>query len=137
MELKGKTLKVYLYLLKHQNAGVREIQRALKFKTPSLVQYHLNKLKDMGLIYEEKGRYYISKEVKPDILKDFVRIGFILVPRLFLFGIFYFIISLYFMLKYLNDSLSLIDNYLLVFLPLLFSLLIILEGYLAYKRLKV
>jgi DNA-binding transcriptional ArsR family regulator len=115
MELKGKTLKVYLYLLKHQNAGVREIQRALKFKTPSLVQYHLNKLKDMGLIYEEKGRYYISKEVKPDILKDFVRIGFILVPRLFLFGIFYFIISLYFMLKYLNDSLSLIDNYLLVF----------------------
>jgi DNA-binding transcriptional ArsR family regulator len=136
MELKGKTLKVYLYLLKHQNAGVREIQRALKFKTPSLVQYHLNKLKDMGLIYEEKGRYYISKEVKPDILKDFVRIGFILVPRLFLFGIFYFIISLYFMLKYLNDSLSLIDNYLLVFLPLLFSLLIILEGYFAYKRLK-
>jgi DNA-binding transcriptional ArsR family regulator len=137
MELSGKTLKVYLYLLKHQNAGVREIQRALKFKTPSLVQYHLNKLKDMGLIYEEKGRYYISKEVKPDILKDFVRIGFILVPRLFLFGIFYFIISLYFMLKYLNDSLSLIDNYLLVFLPLLFSLLIILEGYFAYKRLKV
>jgi DNA-binding transcriptional ArsR family regulator len=137
MELKGKTLKVYLYLLKHQNAGVREIQRALKFKTPSLVQYHLNKLKDMGLIYEEKGRYYISKEVKPDILKDFVRIGFILVPRLFLFGIFYFIISLYFMLKYLNDSLSLIDSYLLVFLPLLFSLLIILEGYFAYKRLKV
>jgi DNA-binding transcriptional ArsR family regulator len=137
MELKGKTLKVYLYLLKHQNAGVREIQRALKFKTPSLVQYHLNKLKDMGLIYEEKGRYYISKEVKPDILKDFVRIGFILVPRLFLFGIFYFIISLYFMFKYLNDSLSLIDSYLLVFLPLLFSLLIILEGYFAYKRLKV
>jgi DNA-binding transcriptional ArsR family regulator len=126
-----------LYLLKHQDAGVREIQRALKFKTPSLVQYHLNKLKDMGLIYEEKGRYYISKEVKPDILKDFVRIGFILVPRLFLFGIFYFIISLYFMFKYLNDSLSLIDNYLLVFLPLLFSLLIILEGYFAYKRLKV
>jgi Sugar-specific transcriptional regulator TrmB. len=115
MELKGKTLKVYLYILTHQNAGVREIQRALKFKTPSLVQYHLNKLKEMGLVYEEKGKYYISREVKPDVLKDFLRIGFILVPRLFLVGIFYFVISLYFILKFLNNSLNIIDNYLLIF----------------------
>ncbi|NIM45531.1 MAG: hypothetical protein GTN80_07805, partial [Nitrososphaeria archaeon] len=45
-ELKGKTLLVYWYLIKERgdSVGVREIQRALKFSSPSVASYHLEKL---------------------------------------------------------------------------------------------
>ena len=40
-ELKGKTLLVYMYLIKSKDpaVGVREVQRALGFSSPS-VSYH-------------------------------------------------------------------------------------------------
>jgi len=45
MELKGKLLQVYLYVLKNNEVGVREVQRSLKFKSPSLAEYYLKNLK--------------------------------------------------------------------------------------------
>ena len=41
-ELKGNTLRVYIYALKKRRVGVREVQRALLMSKPSLAQYHLN-----------------------------------------------------------------------------------------------
>jgi len=45
-ELKGKTLLVYMYLLRstEPTVGVREVQRSLGFSSPSVSSYHLNKL---------------------------------------------------------------------------------------------
>ena len=41
----GKTLDVYLCILTSESSmGVREIWRALNFSSPSLAQYHVNKL---------------------------------------------------------------------------------------------
>jgi len=43
-ELRGNTLKVYWYMLEHggeSSVGVREIQRALGFSSPTLAAYHL------------------------------------------------------------------------------------------------
>ena len=46
----GTTLKVYKFLLKHNQAiGVRELQRSLEFSSPSVAAHHLNKLEEWGL----------------------------------------------------------------------------------------
>ncbi len=51
-ELKGKTLLVYMYLLRSNDpdVGVREVQRSLGFSSPSVSSYHLNKLRELGLV---------------------------------------------------------------------------------------
>lgn len=49
-ELKGKTLLVYMHILKagHETVGVREVQRTLGFSSPSVAAYHLQKLQDLA-----------------------------------------------------------------------------------------
>ncbi len=83
--LRGKTLLVYRFIIS-QNApvGVREIQRKLKFSSPSLAHYHLDKLKEEGLVKEEAGGYTADKVV----LKNLVRFRDMLIPRFF----FYFLL---------------------------------------------
>jgi len=58
-ELKGNTLRVYWYVMnaKEQTVGVREVQRALSFSSPTLALYHLDKLKDLGLVSKDTGEY--------------------------------------------------------------------------------
>ncbi|HYR04427.1 MAG TPA: hypothetical protein VEO75_03480, partial [Nitrososphaerales archaeon] len=44
-ELRGKTLKVYMYILKQgKPVGVREVQRELGFSSPSVAYHHIEKL---------------------------------------------------------------------------------------------
>ena len=48
-ELRGKTLKVYLYILRQGKAvGVREVQRELGLSSPSVAFHHIEKLKTLG-----------------------------------------------------------------------------------------
>lgn len=88
-ELKGNTLRVYVYALKKRKVGVREVQRALLMSNPSLAQYHLNKLKDLGLVSENNGEYVISSEVKVDVMRDFLRLGTLIVPRFVFYAAFF------------------------------------------------
>jgi DNA-binding transcriptional ArsR family regulator len=88
-ELKGNTLRVYVYALKKRRVGVREVQRALLMSNPSLAQYHLNKLRELGLVSEQNGEYEISSEVKVDVMRDFLRLGTLLVPRLVFYAGFF------------------------------------------------
>ncbi len=82
-ELKGKTLLVYMHLLKagQETVGVREIQRALGFSSPSVAAYHLTKLQDLGLIENAFGDYRLIKEVKVGVLRSFVSLGGVMLPR--------------------------------------------------------
>ncbi len=80
-ELKGNTLRVYVYALKKRRVGVREVQRALLMSNPSLAQYHLNKLRELGLVSETNGEYEVVGEVKVDVMRDFLRVGTLIVPR--------------------------------------------------------
>jgi len=83
--LHGKTLQVYRFIIAQNGpVGVREIQRKLKFSSPSLAHYHIDKLKNEGLIKEEVGGYIADKV----ILKNLVRFRNMLIPRFF----FYFLI---------------------------------------------
>ncbi|MFP3950903.1 MAG: hypothetical protein ACLFVP_01990 [Candidatus Bathyarchaeia archaeon] len=88
-ELKGKTLRVYMYMLQSEEdgVGVREVQRALDFSSPSVSSYHLNKLRDLGLVENRYGDYYLKKEVKIGVLKQFVSLGGVMLPRYLFYAV--------------------------------------------------
>lgn len=88
-ELKGKTLIVYMYIIRvnQPSVGVREVQRALGFSSPSVSAYHLNKLKDLGLVESIRGDYSLIRMVKVGVLKQFVTFGGIMLPRYLFYAV--------------------------------------------------
>lgn len=94
-ELKGNTLRVYVYALKRKRVGVREVQRSLRLSNPSLAQYHLNKLKELGLLKEEGGEYEIVNNVNVDVMRDFLRVGTLLVPRFIFYAVLFTVFTAY------------------------------------------
>jgi hypothetical protein len=86
--LRGNTLKVYWFLLRAEKGvvGVRETQRALKFSSPALAAYHLDKLAELGLVEKVRGEYRLVKTVNVGVLKQFVRFGTYLLPRYLLYA---------------------------------------------------
>ena len=94
-QLKGNTLRVYVYALKKRKVGVREVQRALLMSNPSLAQYHLNKLKDLGLVSENNGEYEVAGEVKVDVMRDFLRLGTLIVPRFIFYAAVFTVFAVY------------------------------------------
>jgi predicted DNA-binding transcriptional regulator len=89
-ELKGKTLLVYWYMLERSShsVGVREIQRELKFSSPSIAVHHLQKLQDLGLVDKRgTGEYVLVGEVKVGILRMFTRMGRFMVPRYLFYSV--------------------------------------------------
>ncbi len=91
-KLRGKTLQVYLYLIRSggdDSYGVREVQRALGFKSPSIASYHLEKLRELGLLVkDEKGDYRVAKEVNIGLFKLYIKIGELRMPRFLLYACF-------------------------------------------------
>ena len=51
-----------------------------------MAAYHLEKLEELGLAKNEHGEYYLVKEVKVGVLKQFVRFGAFLLPRYFFYA---------------------------------------------------
>jgi hypothetical protein len=101
-ELRGKTLTVYLYLLKHGKAvGVREIQKELGFSSPSVAFHHLDKLVGLGVVdKDEYERYVLARKVDSGILHSFVSIGGLNLPRLGFYAAFFTTIAAaYFLLN--------------------------------------
>ena len=84
----GTTWDVYLHILTSERAqGVREIRRHMEFSSPSLAQYHVNKLLDLGLIKTTlDGKYEIDEAEKMDILRSFIIYRGKLIPRLVFYG---------------------------------------------------
>jgi DNA-binding transcriptional ArsR family regulator len=78
-ELKGKTLLVYWYLLQRSthSVGVREVQRALKFSSPSIAVHHLQKLQDLGLVEKKGTGEYVL----------FTKMGRFMVPRYLFYSV--------------------------------------------------
>jgi hypothetical protein len=82
--LKGKTMGVYALLVTHGPLGVRDVQRALHFSSPSLALHHLNKLLEAELVSKDAhGVYSVAKQVRVGSLSLFVKIGSRLMPRYF------------------------------------------------------
>ena len=84
--LKGNTLKVHRFIIEQKEpARVRGIQRSLDFSSPSLAYYHIEKLKDAGLVREEELGYVADKIV----LKNLVRLKNTLIPRYYFYSLFF------------------------------------------------
>jgi hypothetical protein len=105
-EIKGNTLKIYLYLLKHGSSELRDIQRGIGLSTASLASYHLGKLVEAGFVkQDEYGRYLTVKDSSEKILDGYSRIGSAVVPQLFFFSLFFTILIAFFSLAiFYNQS---------------------------------
>ena len=84
-ELKGLTLRIYWHILslnKKEAIGVRSVQRALNLSSPSVASHHLEKLKNLGLLEKDQtGEYRLVSQVKVGILRNFVGVLGVLLPR--------------------------------------------------------
>jgi len=65
---------------------VREIWRALDLSSPSLAQYHVNKLLDLKLIEPVEGKYKVNEEEKLEALRSFLMLRGMLIPRMVIYG---------------------------------------------------
>jgi hypothetical protein len=99
--LKGNTLRVYWFLLRSPNGivGARETQRALKFSSPALAVYHLDKLTELGLAEKTNGEYRLVKAVNVGVLKQFVRFGALMLPRHFLYATMFTTLMIFYLLQ--------------------------------------
>jgi predicted DNA-binding transcriptional regulator len=89
--LRGKAWKVYWLLLKNgKPMSAREVQKVLKFSSPSVAQHHLEQLRELGLVQKQNvgGQYFLATEVKIGVLRHFVKLGKLLFPRYFFYAVF-------------------------------------------------
>ncbi|MHB8567625.1 MAG: hypothetical protein ACYC7D_13405 [Nitrososphaerales archaeon] len=90
-ELRGRTLRAYLFILKSPKAiGVRELQRSLGLSSPSVAYHHLDKLMRMGLVEKDQyGEYTPVRNVSVSVLQAFTQVGKLLVPRFVFYAVFF------------------------------------------------
>ena len=89
--LRGKDWNVYWLLLRNgRPMSVREVQRSLRFSSPSVAQHHLEQLRDIGLVQKQDvgGSYSLVSEVKIGVLRHFIKLGRLLFPRYFFYAVF-------------------------------------------------
>jgi DNA-binding transcriptional ArsR family regulator len=104
--LRGKAWKVYWHLLKTGSPqSVREVQRALRFSSPSVANHHLEQLRELGLVQKEElgGHYFLVGEVKIGVLRHYVKLGKLLFPRFFFYAVFSTTFLLVYLLMFLQS----------------------------------
>ena len=98
-DVRGNTLRVYLYLLQHSPADLRDVQHSLDLSTPSLASYHLGKLLEGGYATQnEHGQYLVVRESANIILEGYVKLGTAVIPQLAFFAILFTALVCYFAL---------------------------------------
>lgn len=86
--ISGTTWDVYLHIVTSEKPqGVREIWRALNLSSPSLAQYHINKLLELNLIESSPdGKYQANEIERMNALRNFVLLRGRFIPRLMFYG---------------------------------------------------
>ncbi len=88
--LRGRTLRVYYELLSlREPIGPRQLQRKLGLSSPSLAAYHLEKLVEVGLVRCDRGVYSVEQVVQVGVLKQFIFIGRLALPRHLFYAAFF------------------------------------------------
>jgi hypothetical protein len=90
-KLRGKAWKVYWLLLKSgRPMSVREVEKALRFSSPSIAYHHLEQLIHIGLVEKQEigGNYALVSEVKIGVLRHFIKLGRLMFPRYFFYALF-------------------------------------------------
>lgn len=89
--LRGKDWDVYWLLLRDGGPmSVRQVQKALRFSSPSVAQHHLEQLRRLGLVQKQDigGNYSLASEVKIGVLRHFIKLGGLLFPRYLFYAVF-------------------------------------------------
>jgi len=104
-EVRGNTLKTYLYLLKHGPSELREVQRVLDLSSASLASYHLGKLMEAGYAgQDETGKYFAIKDASTKVLEGYSKVGPAVVPQLFFFSVLFTILVAFFSFEFFFGS---------------------------------
>jgi hypothetical protein len=84
----GKTWDVYLCILTSGDPiGVRDIWRTLGLSSPSLAQYHVNKLLELKLNeYPPGGKYVTNDEERLEARRSFLSLRGMLIPRMVVYA---------------------------------------------------
>ncbi|MEM1626490.1 MAG: winged helix-turn-helix domain-containing protein [Sulfolobaceae archaeon] len=119
-ELIGTSKRIYYYLLR-QNKPVtaRQIQRDLNISSISVVNYHLKKLLEKGLVEETENGYIVKKIVD----KNLVRVKSLILPKSAFFASFFItslIISTFFL--YQNSKIQQIYMILVILIASIYFL---------------
>ncbi|MDG6954665.1 MAG: hypothetical protein JRN33_06775 [Nitrososphaerota archaeon] len=97
LEVRGNTLRVYLYVLQHGPCELKDVQSSLGFSTASLASYHLRRLMDGGYAAQDSyGRYLASKDATGEILEGYVKVGAVVVPQLLFVSVLFTLLVGYF-----------------------------------------
>ncbi len=74
-------------LTSNEPVGVRDVWRALGLSSPSLAQYHINKLLEMKILLQtQDGKYSVKEKEQIDVLRNFIFLRGRLIPRLVFYG---------------------------------------------------
>lgn len=105
LEIKGNTLRVYLYILQHGPCELKDVQGGLEFSTASLASYHLRRLIDGGYATQDAyGRYLATKDTTRQLLEGYVKVGALVVPQLLFVSILFTVLVGYFAFMALNAA---------------------------------
>lgn len=89
-KLTGKTLLVYLYILKHNRVTAREVKEALGLSSTSLAIYYLERLYQMDYLEKEPGGYYVlKKKVDVGIYTFFLNLYGFMLPKFLPYAVFF------------------------------------------------
>jgi len=128
-DVRGNTLRVYLYLLQHNPADLRDVQHSLGLSTPSLASYHLGKLVEGGYVKQnEHGQYLVVSDTTNNILEGYTKFGVTVVPQLAFFAMLFTALVGYFALMSYSYS---------SFVPLLIGTSVAMVVVLWYETLRV
>lgn len=104
-EIKGNTLRVYLYILQHGPCELKDVQSGLQFSTASLASYHLKRLIDAGYASQDSyGRYLATKDTTKQLLDGYVKVGATVVPQLLFFSVLFTALIAYFSYMAISSS---------------------------------
>ena len=103
-QLKGTTLRVYWHLLRSgKPTTLRRLQKSLGLSSPSVASYHLEKLRDLDLVKKYKGDYELKKTVSFEVMRSFVRVSRLMIPRYMFYTTFFVTLLIVFMVGYASS----------------------------------
>ena len=89
-KLSETAMLIYVYIQSHSkdDLRLREVQQAMGWSSPSSALFHLQKLETAGLILKDPtGNYRIKTRIRVGLVRDFVFMRGILVPKHLLYAI--------------------------------------------------
>jgi cellulose synthase/poly-beta-1,6-N-acetylglucosamine synthase-like glycosyltransferase len=93
----------FLYLHYNESIGVRQVQRALGFSSPSSAIFQLEKLRELGLAQKQRnGKYSLLKRQKIGILRNFVIIHGVLIPWMLVYAFTISLLTTIFLLLFIR-----------------------------------